>query len=141
MLMVNSFNSQYALIQNIFLKEKNYEMLNELLDKSIEELSGVNAQFIIQEQQFENMMKPALETFQNSVDKIKERFSSYISVVDEEKFHEGEERIKSRYTFVNDQEQDINEVEELVVIAVNGLLNYLNQTQKMELKHINKRRR
>lgn len=71
---LDSFNSQYALIQNIFLKEKNYEMLNELLDKSIEELSGVNAQFIIQEQQFENIMKPALETFQNSVDKIKERY-------------------------------------------------------------------
>ncbi len=71
---LDSFNGQYALIQNIFLKEKNYEMLNELLDKSIEELSGVNAQFIIQEQQFENMMKPALETFQNSVDKIKERY-------------------------------------------------------------------
>lgn len=71
---LDSFNGQYALIQNIFLKEKNYEMLNELLDKSIEELSGVNAQFIIQEQQFENMVKPALETFQNSVDKIKERY-------------------------------------------------------------------
>lgn len=71
---LDNFNNQYALIQNVFLKEKNYEMLNELLDKSIDELSGINAQFIIQEQQFENIMKPSLEIFQNSVDKIKERY-------------------------------------------------------------------
>ena len=71
---LDRFNSQYALIQNIFLKEKNYEMLNELLDKSIEELSGTNAQYIIQEQQFNNLMKPALETFENSVDTIREKY-------------------------------------------------------------------
>ena len=71
---LDTFNNQYALIQNIFLKEKNYEMLNELLDKSIEELSGINAQFIIQEQQYSNLIKPALETFENSVDRIRERY-------------------------------------------------------------------
>lgn len=71
---LDRFNSQYALIQNIFLKEKNYEMLNELLDKSIEEMSGINAQYIIQEQQYSNLMKPALETFENSVDQIREKY-------------------------------------------------------------------
>ena len=86
----------------------------------------------------ELVINKVMNSVTEEMDQIKERFSSYISVVDEERFHDGAEGIKNKYTFVNDKEQDIEEVEELVTIAVNGLLNYLNQTQKMELKHINK---
>lgn len=73
---LESFNHQYELIQNVFLKEKNYEVLNELLDKCIEEKSGLNSQFIIEEQEFANKVQPALETFINSVENINDKFEN-----------------------------------------------------------------
>lgn len=71
---LESFNNQYKMIENIFLQEKNYKTLNELLDKCIEEVSGTNEQFIAQEKEFTEQTSSALETFVDSVNKLNNRF-------------------------------------------------------------------
>lgn len=73
---LNSFNRQYQLIENVFLHEKNYKMLNELMDKCIEEVSGTSEQMISQEKDFNNRVAPALETFTESMDKLSERYEA-----------------------------------------------------------------
>lgn len=71
---LNSFNTQYSLIQNVFLQEKNYKMLNELLDKCIEEHSGLTPTFSEQEKEFNHVVKPALDTFVNNVNELSDKF-------------------------------------------------------------------
>lgn len=71
---LDRFKTQYSLIENVFLHEKNYKTLNELLDKSIEEISGTSEQLIAQEQDFNNKIAPALETFTDSIDKLHDRY-------------------------------------------------------------------
>ncbi len=73
---LDSFNSQYKLIENTFLQEKNYKMLNELLDKCIEEVSGTNEQFIAQEKEFNDKTKPALDSFIESYNKLSDKYES-----------------------------------------------------------------
>lgn len=71
---LDRFKSQYALIENVFLHEKNYKTLNELLDKCIEEVSGTSEQLISQEQEFNNKIAPALETFTDSIEKLHDKY-------------------------------------------------------------------
>jgi len=71
---LNNFNSQYALIENVFLQEKNYKMLNELLDKCIEEISDTNDLFTSQEKEFIEKTQPALDNFVDSVNKLNYKF-------------------------------------------------------------------
>lgn len=71
---LDKFNQEYELIESVFLKNKNYKMLNELLDKCIESVSGVNPIFIEQEKDFNEKTAPALETFIASVDRLNEKF-------------------------------------------------------------------
>jgi len=73
---LTSFNKQYTLIQNVFLKEKNYKILNELLDKCVEEFSGTSAQFVLEEKEYSKQIKPALDTFVESVNKLNEKFEN-----------------------------------------------------------------
>lgn len=70
---LNSFNERYALIEEVFLKEKNYKALNELLDACIEEISGTKEIFIQQEAEFNVECKDALDTFTESVSKFSDK--------------------------------------------------------------------
>lgn len=72
---LDRFNSEYALIEKVFFTDKNYKMLNELLDKCIEEVSGTKEEYIAQEKDFMEKTSPALETFVDSVNKLNEKFS------------------------------------------------------------------
>lgn len=74
------------------------------------------------------------------IDKIKERFNLYISKVKDEVFNEGIENIKNNYEVITDYGEKIENFQDnlFMVSAVNGLLAYLNQTQKIKLEHINK---
>ena len=49
------------------------------------------------------------------------------------------DNLKNRYTFIDDSERKIEKLDEndLQIPAINGLLDYLNQTQKIKLEHIN----
>ncbi len=70
---LNSFNERYALIEEVFLKEKNYKALNELLDACIEEISGTKEIFIQQEAEFNVECKDALDIFTESVSKFSDK--------------------------------------------------------------------
>ena len=74
------------------------------------------------------------------IEKIKERFNLYISQVEDEVFSEDVENIKNNYEVITDYGEKIEKFDDklFVVSAVNGLLAYLNQTQKIKLEHINK---
>ena len=72
------------------------------------------------------------------INEIKLRFKSYINCLDEEVFKTEVEELLKTYTFIDDMEKEITVKEEDIQIpAINGLLDYLNQTQKIKLEHIN----
>ncbi len=73
------------------------------------------------------------------IDEIKLRFKAYINCFDEEMFKTDIESLLQTYTFVDDSEKEIDNIDknDLQIPAINGLLDYLNQTQKIKLEHIN----
>ncbi len=73
------------------------------------------------------------------IDEIKLRFKSYINCFDEEMFKTDVESLMQTYSFIDDNEKQIENIDknDLQVPAINGLLDYLNQTQKIKLEHIN----
>jgi DNA mismatch repair protein MutS len=73
------------------------------------------------------------------IDEIKLRFKAYINCFDEEIFKTDIEYLKQNYIFIDDNEKQIENIDEndLQIPAINGLLDYLNQTQKIKLEHIN----
>lgn len=73
------------------------------------------------------------------IDEIKLRFKAYVNCFDEEMFKTDIESLLQTYTLVDDSEKKIENVDknDLQIPAINGLLDYLNQTQKIKLEHIN----
>lgn len=115
---LSSFNDQYALIQNVFLKEKNYKVLNELLDKCFEMNSGVNPAFEKDEQEFNNVIKPALDTFVENVNKLNDKFEQkalhMLDKEDRKKVEEILEEVHSVDEVVVDQIPNKQRAEEIV---------------------------
>ena len=74
------------------------------------------------------------------MEKIKERFSIYISMLKEELFDADYDAFESKYYIVDENEQEIKDVKEeiLCVAASNGLFSYLKDTQKNDLEYIHK---
>ncbi|MBR6504209.1 MAG: DNA mismatch repair protein MutS [Clostridia bacterium] len=74
--------------------------------------------------------------------KIKDRFETYISVFGDEYFHENIENIPQKYKILNEKENELSleqiESNLFCVPTINALTEYLNQTQKINLDHINK---
>ena len=71
--------------------------------------------------------------------KIRERFECYISMLKDEEFEcEYEKNAEEYNIYCEDKKIDNLEEKVLAVISSNGLLNYLKDTQKIELEHINK---
>ncbi len=73
------------------------------------------------------------------IEKIKERFECYISTLSEDKFEDNIENIKANYKIVDDEQNEIKNVEDraFAITATNGLMFYLQDTQKIKLEHIN----
>jgi len=71
---------------------------------------------------------------------IKDRFYSYITMINGESFTKDSENIKNEYAFVNNEGKEFFDFDEkkLCLVAINGLTVYLKQTQKIKLEHINK---
>ena len=74
------------------------------------------------------------------INKIKERFGIFISKGEEEAFKEEANDIISNYEIIDETQNKIEKLEEelFILSAINGLLEYLNKTQKIKLKHLNK---
>ena len=74
------------------------------------------------------------------IDKIKERFDSYISLEHEDAFDGEYELLSGMYNIIDDQDKKIEDLSDkkLSIYAINALLKYLEDTQKTSLDHINK---
>ncbi len=73
------------------------------------------------------------------IGKIKERIDCYISNVEEENFRIDTEKLKERYKITDDKGEEIKDLldKEFALAATNGLLEYIKQTQKIEMEHLN----
>ena len=71
--------------------------------------------------------------------KIRERFECYISRLENKEFEDEYEKLTETYNIYSEGKK-IEEIDEkvLAVISANGLINYLKDTQKIQLEHINK---
>lgn len=69
---------------------------------------------------------------------IRKRFKAYITNLEEEAFKEETNILLENYTFI-ENERKLENLDDylLEVSSINALLDYLNQTQKMKLEHIN----
>lgn len=82
------------------------------------------------------------DLFNNSteeISKIKERFDMYISRLNDEFFSEDVSKIPEDFTLIKEDNKPIENIENqlFAISAINGLLEYFNQTQKIKLEHIN----
>ena len=77
---------------------------------------------------------------QEEMDKIRERFSVYITKQSDNAFKQETEKLLSNYKVIDNKGDEITNVQEqlLTITAINGLLEYLNETQKIKLEHINR---
>ena len=100
--------------------------------KLLDEISRYNPAEVI--------VNPFMYDSIEEISKIKERFEIYISRVKEEAFQKDNNNLMEKYTFIDDHEQKIESLEEkqIAVYSINGLLDYLIETQKTNLDHINK---
>ena len=74
------------------------------------------------------------------MDKIKERFEIYVTKFGDEYFKDDCNGIKERFNLVDSSNQAVEDIEEktIAIASINALLEYLKQTQKTSLEHINK---
>ena len=87
----------------------------------------------------EVIVNKMLFSCKEEIDQIKLRFNAYVNCFEEEKFKTDVDSLINRYSFIDDSERKIVNLNEsdLQIPAINGLLDYLNQTQKIKLEHIN----
>ena len=87
----------------------------------------------------EIVVNPFMYDSAEEISKIKERFEVYISRVKEESF-KVDMKLKNKYTFLNEHEEEIEDItdKELSIASISGLMDYLVETQKTNLDHINK---
>ena len=73
------------------------------------------------------------------IDKINERFKTYISKESEDAFDGEFELLSGMYNIIDDRNEPIKDLAEkkLAIFAINALLKYLEDTQKTGLDHIN----
>jgi len=75
----------------------------------------------------------------DEIAKIKERIDLYISNIEEEKFKLEIDSLKDRFKITDDKGEELIDLsgKEFALTAANGLMEYINQTQKVEMEHIN----
>lgn len=73
------------------------------------------------------------------ISKIKERIEAYISHQTDDNFDQDTKEIMEKYEITDDKGHKHEDLQgkEFVVSAINGLLKYIKQTQKIEMEHIN----
>ena len=88
----------------------------------------------------EIVVNTAMGNSEKELNILKDRNNTFITVRDDSNFNENDKLILNLYTIVDgfDKPKDSLENETLIVTAVNGLLNYFTETQKVKLEHINK---
>ena len=76
---------------------------------------------------------------EEEIAQIKERFNVYISGVADDLFNEDSSELQKVFKFVDNEENIIDKLTDkiLAVASINALMEYLNNTQKVKLEHIN----
>ena len=94
------------------------------------------ARYMPSELVINSMMSDCLE----EMDKIKERFDSYITRFNDKFFTDDAEKIRYRFNFVDSNQKEITNIADktLAVCSINALIEYIEQTQMTTLDHINK---
>ena len=74
------------------------------------------------------------------INKIKERFEIYFTKFNDKFFSEDSNIVLEKFNLVDSSEEPIKDMEKrlFAVASINGLVEYLKQTQKTNLEHINK---
>ena len=87
----------------------------------------------------EIIVSEMLYNTKTEIDKIKERFDTYISLQSDDAFDGEYELLSGMYTIVDDNNKKIDNLIEkkLAIYSINALLKYLEDTQKTSLDHIN----
>lgn len=87
----------------------------------------------------EIVVNEMLYSTSEEIGKIRERIDCYISNVEEEKFSFKLEDLTNRYKITDDRGEEIKDLSEkdFALAAISGLLEYIKQTQKIEMEHIN----
>ena len=87
----------------------------------------------------EIIVNKMLFSCKEEIDEIKLRFKAYVNCLEEEVFKVDLEKLINTYNIIDDNEKEIKNIDEndIQVPAIGGLLDYLNQTQKIKLEHIN----
>ncbi len=88
----------------------------------------------------ELVVNPAMGSSEKELNILRDRLTSFVTVREDKCFSKDEEFLLKLYTIVDgfEKEKDSFENESFVVEAINGLLNYFTETQKVKLEHINK---
>lgn len=88
----------------------------------------------------EIVINPAMGDSQKELEILKDRSNTFITIRDEKQFENNPEKLNGLYTLTDSFDKEIENIgdKEYCVEAINGLLNYFTETQKMKLEHINK---
>ncbi len=108
----------------IQLKENNFEKL-------LDEYVRFNpAEIVVNE---------AMGSSLKELEKMKDRLNLFVSQRQDSSFNDDRDMLLKLYTIVDNDEKEKSDLSELELAskAVNGLLNYFTETQKIKLEHIN----
>jgi len=88
----------------------------------------------------ELVVNEAMGLSEKELEQMKDRLNSFVSKRNDDLFKDDKELLLKLYTIVDndDREKDNLDGQNLSVRAVNGLLNYFSETQKIKLEHINR---
>ncbi len=86
----------------------------------------------------ELVINPAMAASKKEVELMKDRSLAFVTVREDSIFEENAEKINGSYKVIdNSGNEKVLEHEDLLIHAANGILNYIEETQKMKLEHMN----
>ena len=105
-----------------------------LPDNNFEKLLDEYARFTPSE----IVVNPAMAACEKEISILTDRSNTFVTIRDDDLFEENVEKIQMQYKIEETCGKEKKEITEaLAISAVNGLLNYFEETQKMKLEHIN----
>ena len=88
----------------------------------------------------ELVVNTAMGNSEKELNIMKDRNNTFVTVRDDKMFEQDSQMLLNLYTVVDGFDKPKEEFydEDLIVCAINGLINYFTETQKVKLEHLNK---
>jgi len=88
----------------------------------------------------EIVINKAMSLSEKEVNTLKDRLNTFVTIREDNIFSEKYDELLKKYKIVDNLEKEKEDLEEelFAVSAINGLLEYFTETQKVKLEHINK---